>query len=104
MKNRLNAAFLGLMIAAAIHRREGDPHQPRRILIDVDENEDTKMQTVSDLRPPLSPVRLIDGRWVNDDETTPERRYTAEDEHPGADYRNFPCLPLPEEPTPTPKD
>ena len=133
MRSRVNAAFLSLMIAAAIHRREGDPHQPRRILIDADDNEDNLEQHVTDLsppfptsaevhnilqippapscindgRPPLSPVRLVDGRWVNADETTPERRYTADDEHPGECWgkvRDFPCLPLPEEPTPPPKD
>jgi hypothetical protein len=50
-------------------------------------------------RPSVSPVRLIDGRWVNDDETMPERCYIAEDEHPGECWgkaRDFPCLPLPE--------
>ena len=56
-------------------------------------------------RPPLSPVRLIDGRWVNADETTPERRYTADDEHRGQPTRSPWAEELqPEEPTPTPKD
>jgi hypothetical protein len=46
-------------------------------------------------------VRLIEGRWVNADSTTPERRYTAEDEHPGQPIRSPWAEELqPEKPTP----
>lgn len=161
MRRRVHAAFLSMMVAASIHRREGDPRRPRRIQIDVNEEDGVLEQHVADLhppfptaaelhdilqippapscindgrplhpdleeivhrqtpemkwhtqrvmdevitqRPPLSPVRLIDGRWVSDDSTTPERRYTADNEHPGGSP-GFPCLPLPDPLPPTPEE
>lgn len=87
MRRRPHAAFLSMMVAASIHRREGDPRQPRRIQIDVNEEDGVLEQHVTNLSPPfptaaeartipvipdgqtmrrtqgsVSPVRLIDGR------------------------------------------